>query len=72
MKQVKKTPEHQIYEKRSGRYAVKDQNKRWVNGDDKVKVLLEAGLLSLAAKKPAEPETDADATAEETTDEASA
>jgi hypothetical protein len=71
MKQVKKTPDHQIYQKRSGRYAVKDRTKRWIHGDDKVKVLLEAGLISMTAKKPAEPEAEAQTPVEETADAAS-
>jgi hypothetical protein len=71
MKQVKKTPEHQIYQKRSGRYAVKDKQKRWITGEDKVKVLLEAGLIAMAAKQPAEPETEAEIPDEETTEEGS-
>jgi hypothetical protein len=71
MKQVKKTPEHQIYQKRSGRYAVKDKQKRWITGEDKVKVLLEAGLITMAAKQPAEPETEAESPDEETTEAAS-
>jgi hypothetical protein len=70
MKQVKKTPEHQIYQKRSGRYAVKDRNKRWVSGDDKTKILLEAGLITMAEKKP--PEAEAEAPTEDVGDAAEA
>lgn len=61
MKKIKTTAEHSIYEKRSGRYAVKDKRKRWVHGDDKVAVLSAEGLVKRheptpkpAAAEPAE------------------
>jgi len=53
MKKVKTTGEHTIYEKRSGRYAVKDKRKRWVHGDDKVAVLSAEGLLKKRAPEQA-------------------
>ena len=58
MKVVKKTGDYTIYEKRSKRYAVKSANKKWLNGDDKVKGLLEEGLVKIAVAAPvaAEPE----------------
>ena len=40
MKVIKKTKEYVVYQKASGRYAVKDANKNWVNADEKVKILL--------------------------------
>lgn len=60
MKKLKTTSDHTIYEKRSGRYAVKDRRKRWVQGDDKVAVLRAEGLLKTPEPKaaPAEPEAD--------------
>ena len=67
MKEVKAVGEHKIFEKRSGRYAVKDANKKYINGDDKAKILAQAGLVTIPEPKPAEPE---EATAEETTEEA--
>jgi len=59
MKKIKTTAEHTIYEKRSGRYAVKDKRKRWVRGDDKAAVLNAEGLVTkpepkAAAEEPAE------------------
>ncbi len=44
MKVIKKTKEYVVYQKGSGRYAVKDADKNWVNGEEKVKVLLAEGL----------------------------
>ena len=63
MKKLKTTSDHTIYEKRSGRYAVKDRKKRWVQGDDKVTVLRSEGLLKT-------PEPKAPAAEAETGDEA--
>jgi hypothetical protein len=68
MKRVAKTDEHTIYEKRSGRYAVKDKQKRWVRGDDKLAVLSAQGLVKAPQPKAAAPEPEAEAaTAEEAT-----
>jgi hypothetical protein len=64
MKKIKSTATHTIYEKRSGRYAVKDRRKRWVLGDDKVAVLQAEGLAKAPEPKPAAE------TAEETETEA--
>jgi len=58
MKKIKSTPQHTIYEKRSGRYAVKDRRKRWVQGDDKVAILNAEGLVKAPAPKSAEPEAE--------------
>jgi hypothetical protein len=70
MKKIKSTSEHSIYEKRSGRYAVKDRRKRWVQGDDKVAVLRAEGLLKTPEPKapPAEPEAEIAADAEATSE----
>ena len=79
MKVVKKTPEYTIYEKRSKRYAVKGADKKWVNADDKVKILLAEKLIEVKLpKKSAEEEAPAEAVAaeaeatEDTTSEAPA
>ena len=76
MKVVKKAPEYTVYEKRSKRYAVMDSDKKWINGEDKIKILLEEKLIEvkLPAPKAEEPEeaaaeakeaTETEATAEE-------
>jgi len=54
MKVVKETPEYTIFEKRSKRYAVKGADNKWVNADDKVKILLAEKLIEVKLPKPAE------------------
>jgi hypothetical protein len=60
MKVVKKTPEYTVYQKRSERYAVKGAGKKWLNGDEKVKVLLAEKLINVAAPKPKAEESSAE------------
>ncbi len=55
MKEIKRTTEHCIYQKRSGRYAVTDARKRLVNGDDKAAILLAEGLVAAPKQKAPEP-----------------
>ena len=54
MKLVKKTDEYSIYLRGDERYAVKDADKKPINGDDKVRVLVAEELIKVAL--PAEPE----------------
>jgi hypothetical protein len=68
MKLVKKTDEYSIYQRGDGRYAVKDSNKRPVNGDEKVRILLAEDLIKVTA--PAAPEEPAEEPAEEAAEEA--
>jgi len=73
METVKKTAEHTIVKKRSGRYAVRTAKGQWINGDDKVAVLAKAGLVKPPVKKAppveeAAPAEEAEAAAEETTE----
>ena len=58
MKVVKKTKDYVIYQKGSGRYAIKDGQKNWVNADEKVKILLAEKLIKAVVPAPApkEPE----------------
>ncbi len=56
MKFTLKTDEYTIYQKRSERYAIRRSNDTWVNGDEKVIILLEHKLIEAAAPKPPEPE----------------
>lgn len=65
MKLVKKTDKYTVYQKRSDRYAVKDSEKKWVLGDDKVAILIEEGLMKKPEPKPEpEPEQVEEETAE--------
>ena len=65
MKQVKKTAEYTVFQRRDGRYAVRGTNSKWINGNDKVEILYKETLLAKPEPK-AEPEAPAeDAPAEE-------
>ena len=65
MKSVKKTAEYTVYQKRNNRYAVQDANKKWINGDEKVKILLAEDLVKVTAPSAKEePEDEADPDAE--------
>ncbi|MGB1192493.1 MAG: hypothetical protein ACPG3T_06180 [Pseudomonadales bacterium] len=66
MKAIKKTAEYTIYQKRNNRYAVKGANAQWLNGDDKVKVLLAEALIKLSVAAPAEAPAEEEAPAEDT------
>jgi hypothetical protein len=71
MEVVKSTDNYTVYKKRSGRYGVK-ANRKWVNGDEKVKILLAEGLIKATAPAPKEEPAVEEATetaAEETTEE---
>ena len=52
MKKVQQVGDYSIYQKRSGRYGIQDKAKNWVNGDEKTKTLLAAGLIQVSAPKP--------------------
>ena len=60
MEKVKATENYTIFKKKSGRYGVKGSNKKWINGEEKAKILSTEGLikLSVAAEKPAEEATE--------------
>ena len=60
MEIVKTTEEYQIIKKRSGRYGVRGTNRKWVTGDEKLKILIAEGLIKAPApKQEAEPAADA-------------
>lgn len=67
MKLVKKTAEYSIYKRGDERYAVKDANKKAVNGEEKARILLAEGLIkvTLPAKPVLEEEAAVEAPAEE-------
>ena len=64
METVKKTENYTIFKKRNGRYSIKGAKGKWINGDDKTKILVAEGLIKVAVKSPA-----ASAKSEETTEE---
>ena len=55
MEIVKKTEEYQILKKRNGRYGIRRVDRKWVTGDEKVKILVAEGLIKAAPPKQ-EPE----------------
>ena len=55
MEVVKESGDFKIFKKRSGRFAVKNNQGKWVNGADKVKILVDAGLIKAAIPKKEEP-----------------
>ena len=71
MKVIAKTDEYTIFQKRSERYAVKNAAKSWINGDEKIAILLEHKLIEAAPVKAPEPEVVEEAV-EEAAAEASA
>jgi hypothetical protein len=76
MEVVKKTDQFTIFKKKSGRFAVKSNKNKWINGNDKVKILVSENLLKVAlpAEKPAEeaPAEEASTEAEAPAEEAAA
>ncbi|WP_415355409.1 hypothetical protein [Halioglobus sp. Uisw_031] len=68
MKLVKKTAEYSIYKRGDERYAVKDANKKAVNGEEKARILLAEDLIkvTLPAKPVVEEEAVVEAPVEET------
>ena len=61
MQVVARTDEYTIYKKRNQRYAVRNKERQWVRGDDKVAVLLAHNLIEApvpkAPEQPEQPET---------------
>jgi len=56
MELVKKTDDYTIYKKRSGRYAVKNKDKKYLSEKEKIEILLKEKLIKLSKqKKPSEP-----------------
>ncbi len=62
MKVIATTDEYTIYQKRNERYAVRKSDRSWVNGEDKVAILLEHSLIKAPPVKAPEPEPEAEAT----------
>ena len=55
MKAIKKTGDYTIFQKRNQRYAVKGADSKWINGEQKAKILLAEELIKLSvARAPAE------------------
>ena len=71
MEVVKVTKDYTIIKKKNGRYGVRRPNRHWINGAEKVEILLAEGLIKAPAPKPeakaeeAPQEEEAEASAEE-------
>ncbi|NCA70224.1 MAG: hypothetical protein EOM91_08955 [Sphingobacteriia bacterium] len=55
MNQIKKTPEYRIFQKKSGRYAVRAKGRQWLHGEEKEKVLVQEELITRLRPKAAAP-----------------
>jgi hypothetical protein len=55
VKKVKTVGDYTIYQKGSGRYAVQTADRKWINGEDKTKILVDAALVKLSAPNPSPP-----------------
>ncbi|WP_372747400.1 hypothetical protein [Litorivivens sp.] len=56
MEIVKRTSEYTIVKKRNGRFGVQGKGRSWINAEEKVRILKDAGLIKAPEPKPAEPE----------------
>ncbi len=54
MEIVKKTKTYTVIKKRSGRFGVLGANGKWINGNEKIKILLDEGLIKVPAPKAPE------------------
>ena len=60
MEVVKKTNRYTIFKKRNGRYGVRSAGGAWINGEDKVKILSEEGLIKTpTSNQPESSKTEA-------------
>lgn len=55
MEIVKKTDKYLFVKKRNGRFGVKTLKGQWINGEEKQKLLADAGLIKLTEKRAEEP-----------------
>ncbi|MDB5038744.1 MAG: hypothetical protein JWQ35_2272 [Bacteriovoracaceae bacterium] len=52
MEKVKTSAEYTIFKKRSGRYAILSNQKKYILGEEKIKILLKEKLITIEAPKP--------------------
>lgn len=64
MKVVKKTAEYTVYQRNDERYAVRGANRKFINGEDKVAILIKEELMKKPEPKPEAPAEEAEATEE--------
>ncbi len=51
MKVIKKTESYTIFRRNDERYAVKDLRKKYINGSEKARILLEEGLITAVLRE---------------------
>ncbi len=56
MKVIKKAKDYTIYQKRSGRYAMQDSERNWINSEAKVEILTSEGLIKITSVSKTVPE----------------
>jgi uncharacterized protein YpmB len=61
MQQVKTTDDYTVFQKKSGRYAVQGKDKKWLHGEDKVRVLVGEALVKVLTPKAPAAEAPAEA-----------
>jgi hypothetical protein len=61
MEIVKKTDNYVILKKRSGRYGVRSRSRHWIRGEEKQKILVDAGLAAKNASKSSDEGSDSKA-----------
>ena len=73
MKLIKKSADYKIFVRGDDRYAVQDSNGRSVNGEEKVRILVEEELIKVAVPSaPAAVTNEVEAVAEEAAEEPAA
>ncbi len=72
MKTVASTDAYTIVQRKDGRYAVVGADKKPINAEEKVAILLEHGLITAPAPKAPEPEPEAEAETAASADDAEA
>jgi hypothetical protein len=55
MKVAKRASEYTVYARNDGRYAVRGKDKQFINGEEKVKILLAEGLIKQSEANPNPP-----------------
>ena len=64
MKLIKKTAEHKIFMRGDDRYAVQDASGKPVNGEEKVRILVEEDLIKVTLPSPKEEVAESEDTAD--------
>lgn len=67
MEKIKEADNYRIFKKRSGRFAVTGKDGKFINADEKVKILVSEGLVKTKAPAPKaeEPKEEAPAAEED-------